>query len=361
MEFKFNSEIFKDLVIVELASVLAGPAVGLFFAELGAKVIKIENRKTGGDVTRSWKHPKEHAHSSTSAYYHSVNWHKEVKMMDLSLENEKEEVVALIESADVVISNFRMGSSQKLGMDYESLKKKNPSLLYGSITAYGSNDPRPGFDALLQAETGWMYMNGQTGGPPTKMPVALIDLLAAHQLKEGLLVALIKKLKTGQGSHVTVSLYDAALSALANQASNYLNLDLIPQRKGSLHPNIAPYGEVFSTRDGEAILLAIGNDEQFRGLCEVLDSTQLKDDDFKSNHDRLQNRAALGKILEDAMGRIEAKVLFEKAADLKVPLGKIRNMEQVFSDELSQPLILNQEEEEGESKRVRTVVFKMQE
>ena len=250
---------FHDLTIVELASVLAGPAVGMFFAELGAQVIKVENPLTDGDVTRTWKHPSENQTHKSSAYYHSVNWQKNSVFLNAKIPAEKEQILDLIKSADIVISNFRSSTAEKLGLDYKSISDLCPHIVFGEISAYGEEIDRPGFDALLQAETGWMHMNGQAKGPPTKMPVAMIDLLAAHQLKEGLLVALIQKLKTGQGGKVSVSLYDAAVSALANQASNYLNLDIIPRRKGSQHPNIAPYGDIFRTKEGDLILLAVGS------------------------------------------------------------------------------------------------------
>ena len=216
-----NTKPFANLVVVELASVLAGPAVGLFFAELGATVIKIENPTTGGDVTRKWKHPSENKDLTTSAYYHNVNWQKDAHFLNAKVPEDYAEIIRHIEKADIVISNFRTSSAAKLKLDYDSLSRKFPKLIYGSITSYGLSDDRPGFDALLQAETGWMHLNGQADGPPTKMPVALIDLLTAHQLKEGLLVALIQKMKTGSGAHVTASLFDSAVSALANHCLLY--------------------------------------------------------------------------------------------------------------------------------------------
>jgi len=156
-----NSQVFKDLVVLEFASVLAGPAVGMFFAELGAQVIKIENPTTGGDVTRSWKHSSEDKASDSSAYYHSVNFRKVVKFINIKDQNSRAALNELIHSSDIVISNFRHSSALKLEMDYDTLKTINPSIIYGQISAYGDDDDRPGFDALLQAETGWMSMNGQ--------------------------------------------------------------------------------------------------------------------------------------------------------------------------------------------------------
>ena len=209
-----------------------------------------------------------------------------------------------IKEADIVITNYPYGSAKRLGLDYPTLKLINPNLIVGNISAYGPSDPRPGFDALLQAETGWMSMNGQTSGPPTKMPVALIDILAAHQLKEGLLLALIIKLKHGKGSYVGVSLYDTAVATLSNQASNYLNLDIIPGRKGSLHPNIAPYGEIVQSKNGDELLLAVGNQKQFESLCKMLNLPQLKTlEKFKSNTLRVEHREELFDRLQAAFNQ----------------------------------------------------------
>lgn len=353
--------VFQDLTIIELSSVLAGPAVGMFFAELGAKVIKIENSTTGGDVTRSWKHASEDSSNESSAYFHSINWNKKHLFKNLKESVDLAEVKELIASADIVIANYKEGSAEKLCMDYNSIKAFNPSIIYGMITAYGEGDPRPGFDALLQAETGWMHMNGQADGPPTKMPVALIDILAAHQLKEGILVALIHKLKTGKGSKVSVSLYDTAVASLANQASNFLNLDIVPHRKGSLHPNIAPYGEILTTKDDKLILLAIGNDEQFRKLCDGLDLSSLKDDErFTTNALRIKNRDQLFKELSEATRKLDSNSLDKMAAEKEIPIGRIRNLSELFSDKQSQNLILTQNEKDGTvSKRLKTTVFNL--
>src|SRR3954465_2895072 len=269
---------FKDLKIVELANVLAGPAVGLFFAELGASVVKIENKRTNGDITRGWKLPTENKDSNYSAYYASVNWNKTSLFIDLGLPEEKQKVYDLIKEADIVISNYKPGDDVKLQMQYDFLRKLNPSLIYAHISGFGNDSSRTAFDLILQAETGFMYMNGTASTGPLKMPVALIDILAAHQLKEGILVALIKRMKTGKGSVVTVSLQDAAIASLANQASNWLMQGYNHQHSGSLHPNIAPYGEIFTTSDSKKIVLAIGNEKQFSKLCELLNRMDIVED-----------------------------------------------------------------------------------
>lgn len=358
-----STDIFKDLRVVELSSVLAGPAVGMFFAELGAEVIKIENQFTDGDVTRSWKLPTEDADKNTSAYYHSINWNKKSLLRNLNSESHKNEIYELISSADIVVSNFRPTSAKKLGFDYPSLKKINPQLLFGLITAYGDKGDRPGFDALIQAETGWMHMNGNAGGPPVKMPVALMDIIAAHHLKEGLLVAMVRKLKTGKGARVSVSLYDAAIASLANQASNWLNLGHNPIRKGSQHPNIAPYGDIIKSNEGTPLLLAIGNQKQFRELCTLLGCPELtQDEKFLNNIQRVKHRQELIDSLKIKASKLSTEELLSAADQREVPIGRINDLKSVFAQENAQPLILKAQEKDGSiSQRVRTAIFKLSE
>ena len=352
-----TNQIFKDLKIVELASVLAGPAVGQFFAELGATVIKIENRKTGGDVTRKWKLPKENKESEFSAYYHSTNWGKESLMLDLSDESENLAAQNLITQSDIVIANFKSGSAEKLNMDYGFLKKRNPKLIYANINAYGENDDTPGFDVLLQAETGFLFMNGEPDRPPVKMPVALIDILAAHQLKEAILIALLKRKETGEGSYVSVSLAKSAMAALANQASNWLNVGHIPQRMGTQHPNISPYGDIFKTKDEMEIILAVGTEKQFSDLCGILNLLEIKNDErFNQNNERVKNRKELNNILQKAFLNFDQAFLLNQFRFKKVPAGIIRNMEQVFEMPIAQEMIL---ENKHGGKCVRTVAFEI--
>jgi len=356
-----NSNIFKDLIVVELASVLAGPSVGMFFSELGAKVIKVENKKTGGDVTRSWKLPIENTEDEYSAYYYSINWGKEKLMLDLTTAEDRKLVLSLIKKADIVISNFKMDSAVKLQMDYESLKVHQPNLIYGSITAYGDDNPAPGFDVMIQAETGWIFMNGEKEGEPVKMPVALVDVLAAHQLKQGILIALLKREKTGKGSFVSISLFDASVGALANQASNWLNVNVLPKRMGSQHPNIAPYGDIFYTKDKKGIILGTGTQKQYLGLCDVLDLAFLKTDErFLTNSLRLSNRDALNEFLEKAIEGKNYKEFKKACQKRSVTIAPVNNMEAVFNMPEAQELVLTEKLPDGKiAKAVRTAVFKI--
>lgn len=354
----YLNEFFKDLKVLELAGVLAGPAVGMFFAELGARVIKIENKKSGGDMTRSWKLPKEDKESSTSAYFSSVNYKKEYLDLDLTDDKDRERIYQLVKESDILIANFKEGSAKKLAVDFESLSRLNPRLIYASIEGFSSDPRKVAFDMVLQAETGFMGMNGYPDQLPAKLPVALIDILAAHQLKEGILIALLKRANDNKGSYVTVSLEEAALASLANQASNYLMEGHIPQRLGSLHPNIAPYGEIFKTKDDRLVVAAIGTNKQFISLCELLEDSELpKDPRFKTNTERVKNRIALKQILDPLIAGLNSGEFLEACLHRSIPVGEVKGMDQVMENPIARKMILKEEIEGNETKRLQTVAF----
>lgn len=350
----------KDLVVIELASVLAGPDVGMFFAELGARVIKIENKTTDGDVTRTWKLPSENKNVKVSAYFASVNWNKESVFLDLKNKQDINKIYELVKEADIVIANYKKGDDIKLKIDYKTLKKINPHLIYGSITGFGSLDKRVAFDLVLQAESGFMSMNGTPESGPVKLPVAMIDVIAAHQLKEGILLALLKREKENKSYLVEVSLYDAAVSALKNQASNWLMNNEIPQALGSLHPNIAPYGEIFTTKDNKQIVLAIGSDTQFNHLLEIIEAKEiLKNKLYSNNPLRVKNRKQLFLDLVPYFKRFNQTKLMKLLINNNIPVGAIKNLKEVFEEKSAQNLI-NEEIVEGIlTKRVKTAIFKI--
>lgn len=324
---------FSDLLVIELASVLAGPSVGQFFAELGATVIKVENPRTGGDVTRRWNAPGEVRADDRSAYFCCCNYGKKSVALDLSTDPGREALHQLVADADVVLTSFRPGTAAALGADADTLCALNDRLIVGGITGYGPDDDRAGYDAVIQAEAGFTYMNGSPDGPPTKLPVALMDVLAAHQLKEGLLVKLLQRERTGAGGVVTVSLLQAAVSALVNQATNYLVAGHVPERMGSAHPNIAPYGTLYPTADGTPVVLAVGTDRQFAALCAVLGLDDLPHDpDYATNADRVAHREALDWILESCIERVDAQALLDALHERNVPAGAVRRMPEVFDD-----------------------------
>lgn len=327
-----------DLKVLELASVLAGPSVGQFFAELGAEVIKVENILTGGDVTRSWKIPEEKT-DDRSSYFCSANWGKKSIALDLLHAEGREIVHRLAKRADIVVTSYKFGDAEKLGVDYKTLSALNSNLIYGQITGFGASNARVGYDAVVQAEAGFMFMNGEPGGPSLKMPVALIDILAAHHLKEAILLALLQKNKTGKGAFVEVSLLQAAVMSLANQASNWLVAGVIPQKQGSRHPNIAPYGDIFKTSDDHEILLAIGNDRQFDSLCKIL---EIQDElsDYSTNELRLKHRSQLNYLLSKKISTHFLSPLSGSFSRANIPYGIIKDLRQVFETPEAQSLLL---------------------
>jgi crotonobetainyl-CoA:carnitine CoA-transferase CaiB-like acyl-CoA transferase len=321
-------DLCSELKIIELASVLAGPSVGAFFAEFGASVIKVENPRTSGDVTRSWRTAGEQNTSDISAYFASVNFGKRSLALDISQQQGRAVLYALLGAADVIIASYKPGDAEKLGVAYDEVKKHNPSIIYGHITGYGNDSSRAGYDAIIQAETGYTSMNGTN--EMCKMPVALMDVLAGHQLKEAILMALWSREKTNKGCYIPISLYDSALSGLVNQASNFLNAGHVPKPLGSDHPNIVPYGTLYQCKDGQYLILAVGNDKQFAELMDIL---KLEiNPKFETNHGRVQNREELKSVLADSLKSMDRDALLEKLHDASIPAGELNDMEHVFTN-----------------------------
>jgi len=349
---------FSSLKIIDASTVLAGPSVGTFFAELGAKVIKVENSKVP-DVTRSWKLPTEDKGSNVSAYYSSVNYRKENVSLDLKEPAGREYFLELIKDADILISNFKLGDEEKFNIQDEILREINPKLICGKINGFGSKSDRVAYDLILQAESGYMSMNGTNESGPVKMPVAFIDVLAAHHLKEGLLIALLERERSGLAKSVSVSLYDAAVCSLVNQASNYLMENKIPQRIGSLHPNIAPYGEIFSTKDNDLITFAIGSDQHFKKLCSFLQIEYLTTDErFSSNPERVRNRTFLKEIIQEKIKLFPTQEIMDSMLKENVPVGKIKDLQEVFENDEAQKLVRKEVIDGIETSRVSSIAFK---
>jgi crotonobetainyl-CoA:carnitine CoA-transferase CaiB-like acyl-CoA transferase len=351
-----NETLFHNLKIIDLSTVLAGPSVGTFFAELGARVIKIEH-PIHGDVTNTWRLATENP-LAPSAYYSSVNYGKELLKLDFQKAQDYARFLEELSDTDVVLMNFKKGDDTKLKLDPKTLWNHQPKLIIGKITGFGSENDRIAYDLILQAETGFMSMNGTPESGPTKMPVALIDVLAAHQLKEGLLLALLQKENKGQ--LVSVSLYDAAVCSLANQASNYLMAQHVAQPIGSLHPNIAPYGEIFKTLDQKDITFAIGSHAHFEKLCQVLNlSAVLKNPLYKENQLRVKNRFLLAKEIQNAVQERAAEELFNALVAIGVPVAIIKNMAEVFNDSAAQALVRAEATQGQITKRVTQLAFQI--
>ncbi|KTC83169.1 CaiB/BaiF CoA transferase family protein [Legionella cincinnatiensis] len=348
----------KDLKVIDLSSVLAGPSVGTFFAELGASVVKIEH-PIHKDITRTWKLPDEDSNSDISAYFASVNFGKEYLFLDLTKEEDHLCFLNLILEADILIMNFKKGDEIKLKLQDEHLLNINPRLIIGKINGYGEESDRVAYDLVLQGECGFMSMNGTCDSGPVKMPVALIDVLAAHHLKEAILLALYAREKSGKGKVVTVSLYDAAVSSLVNQASNYLMTGQIPQRIGSIHPNIAPYGELFRTADGAHIIFAIGSDRHFKKLCTVLGLKDLLEkDEFSNNQNRVKNRERLASLIVAQTEKLQSDKLLEILHREHIPAGKIMDLKEVFDNERAKALIREEYINNIPTARVASFIFK---
>ena len=350
-----------DLLVIETAAVLAGPAVGMHFAELGARVIKIENKRGGGDVTRKWKLPVEDPTSPISAYFSSVNWGKEHLLLDLKDANDRAEFDEMLAKADVLISNHMPADAEKLGLTRQRLRTLNPRLVHGHIIGFAAQPDRPAFDVVLQAETGYISMTGTDGTQLAKLPIALIDMLAAHQLKEGLLLALWQRERSGKGAYVEVSLEEAALAGLINQASNYLMTGTIAEPLGTLHPNIAPYGELFTCADGRRIILAVGSEAQFAALCMVLDRTHLiSDPRFVSNTERVVHRNALALELASAIANHQRAHLLRALLQAQVPSGALNGIDEALATDTAHRMILEERINGQPSKRIRGNAFRIE-
>lgn len=319
------------LTVLELANVLAGPSVGQWLAELGATVLKVENLRTAGDVTRRWG-PTPADDPSRSSYFAHCNWGKQSIAVDLTLPAGRDVVHRLAARADIVLSSYRPGAALALHVAPEQLLAINPALLVLTFSGYGPDNARPGYDAAIQAEAGFMAMNGEAEGPPLKMPVALMDILAAHQGKQALLLALLERHRTGRGQHIDIALHDAAISALANQATNWLMDGQVPQRQGSAHPNIAPYGTTYTTADGADVMLAVGTDAQFERLCTLLHVPEVAQDArYSSNQQRVTHREALTATLREAIAQQSRDDLLAKLTAAKIPSAPVRTLAEVFA------------------------------
>ena len=346
----------EKLKIIDLSTVLAGPSVATFFAELGSHVIKIEN-KHNPDVTRSWFFQGEEK-QDVSSYFSSINYKKEYRALDLLNPIDYNSFLEEISKADILISNFKEGDEEKLKVSDEDLRVINPTLIIGKIKGFSDESDRVAYDLILQAETGFMSINGTQESGPLKMPVALIDVLAAHHLKEGLLLALMERTKNGTAKTVEVSLYDAAVCSLINQASNYLMSGKVPERMGSLHPNIAPYGELFETKDGQLITFAIGSNLHFSKLCRFLELNLLLNDiRFADNQQRVIHRGELEKLLKEKVSERTSEQIITAMRSEKVPYGIIKNIDEVVSSAASKKMIKTEIIDMKTTKRMSQIAF----
>jgi len=301
----------------------------MMLADLGAEVTKVE-RPGGGDETRSWGPPYDDRGEAT--YFQAVNRNKQSLVLDLKTEAGAAEARRLALAADVVVENFRPGLMAELGLDYESLRGENPRLVYCSVTGFGSGDGAalPGYDLLIQALGGLMSITGQPDGEPTKVGVALVDVLAGLFATVGILAALRHRDASGEGQLVEVDLLSSLLAALVNQGSAYTLAGEVPERMGNRHPSIAPY-ELFATGEGE-LVLAVGNDRQFAALCETIGAPDLAADPrFATNPERVRHREGLGAELERHLAARSAAEWAAELSERRVPAGVVNDLAGAFA------------------------------
>ena len=322
----------KGLRVIELARILAGPWAGQTLADLGAEVIKIESKT--GDDTRTWGPPFINTGEETNAaYYHSCNRGKQSVSLDFKDKNDLLKLKNLIASADILIENFKVGGLDKYGLDYKTLHNNYPSLIYCSITGFGQTGPyakRAGYDFLMQGMSGLMSITGEPDSQPQKVGVAVTDIFTGLYAVVAIQAALRSRDTTGLGQHIDLSLLDVATATTANQAMNYLATGTPPNRRGNNHPNIVPYCAV-STSDGY-IILAVGNDEQFKNFNKIFDAEWYRKDKFKTNPARLENRDELLNLIERKTINFSSADLLIECENYGVPAGPINTLEDVFND-----------------------------
>jgi crotonobetainyl-CoA:carnitine CoA-transferase CaiB-like acyl-CoA transferase len=322
--------------VLELARVLAGPWAGQMLADMGADVIKVEN-PDGGDDTRAWGPPFVEGidgENLSAAYYHSTNRGKRSIAVDLKTEEGQEIVRRLAAQSDVLIENFKLGGLKKYGLDYESLRKVNPKLVYCSITGFGQDGPYAslaGYDYIVQGMSGFMSITGEAEGQPMKAGVAIADIFTGIYAVTAIQGALIHAMKTGEGQLVDMALLDVMSSVLANQNMNYLISGISPVKLGNAHPNISPY-EVIPVLDGH-IILAVGNDGQFRRFCRILGVEALADDErYATNKARVAHRAEVRSLITAETVQWTKADLLAACGDNAVPVGPINSIGEMFDD-----------------------------
>ncbi len=322
--------------VLELARILAGPWCGQLLADLGADVVKVE-RKGQGDDTRQWGPPFLEGHDGENlgaAYYHACNRGKRCIEADFDTDEGRALIKRLALHADVVIENFKVGGLKKYGLDYASLKAINPRLVYCSITGFGQDGPyaeRAGYDFLVQGMGGAMHLTGQPDGPPTKSGMAIADIYTGLYAANAIQAALLRRMQTGDGAYIDCALLDAQIAVLGYQALNYFVTGHEPRRLGNSHPNIVPY-DVFPVADGD-IIIASGNDGQYRKLCDILGASELgTHPDYALSKDRVKNRVELTRKLHELTRRFTRADLLPQLDRAGVPAGPINTVGDVFRD-----------------------------
>ena len=319
--------------VIELARILAGPWAGQTLSDLGAEVVKVESIE--GDDTRRWGPPfVKNGEDISASYFHSCNRGKKSICVDFKTKEGQDIIKKLVLKADILIENFKVDGLRKYGLDFDSLIKINPKLIYCSITGFGQTGPyahRAGYDYIIQGMSGLMSITGEPSRQPQKMGVAVTDILTGLYSVTAILSAIIQRDKSGKGQHIDMALLDVATAVTANQGMNFLTTGKVPHRIGNGHQNLAPY-QVFDCKDGH-IIIATGNDAQYQRLCAILNLEEIAMNElFLTNADRLRNRTLLIEKLSCQTIKFLKKDLLEACEKQGIPAGPINDLSEVFDD-----------------------------
>ena len=319
--------------VIELARILAGPWAGQTLSDLGAEVVKVESIE--GDDTRRWGPPfVKNGEDISASYFHSCNRGKKSICVDFKTKEGQDIIKKLVLKADILIENFKVDGLRKYGLDFASLIKINPKLIYCSITGFGQTGPyahRAGYDYIIQGMSGLMSITGEPSGQPQKMGVAVTDILTGLYSVTAILSAIIQRDKTGKGQQIDMALLDVATAVTANQGMNFLTTGKAPQRIGNGHQNLVPY-QVFDCKDGH-IIIATGNDAQYQRLCAILNLEEIAMNElFLTNADRLRNRTLLIEKFSCQTTKFLKKDLLQACEKQGIPAGPINDLSEVFDD-----------------------------
>lgn len=320
----------QGITVLDLTRVLSGPYCTMMLADMGARVIKIEQPGKGDD-TRAWGPPFL---EGESAYFMSINRNKESVTLDFKHPDGRALLERLIAKADVLVENFRPGTLAKMGLDYAAISEKQPRLVYCSISGFGQTGPRsaePGYDAVIQAEGGLMSITGAADGPPFRLGVAIADIVSGMFAAYGVSMALHARQQTGKGQQVDLAMLDAVTALLTYQAGNYFASGNVPRRLGNRHPSIAPY-ETFAASDGDFVI-AVGNDDLWKKFCAVTGLDRHPGiEQFATNRQRVTSYDALRPIVAAALHKQPRSFWIEQLTAAGVPCGSVRNLEELFAD-----------------------------
>ena len=337
MTKKTNTGPLQGLRILDMSRILAGPTCTQMLGDLGADVIKVE-RPREGDDTRKWGPPYlkdlNGIDTTESAYYLSANRSKRSLTVDISFPEGQKLIRKLAGKSDVLIENYKVGGLKKYGLDFSSLNKELPNLIYCSISGFGQTGPkshRPGYDFMIQAMGGIMSVTGEPDGSPMKVGVGIADVMCGMYAAVGILAAIRHREQGGKGQHIDLALLDSQAAWLINSGLNYLTSRQDQHRLGNAHPNVVPY-QVFQTSDS-FFVLAVGNNTQFKKFCEFADAPELADDTrFRTNKDRVKNRNVLAELINDLTKKFSTSYWLEELEKIQVPCGPVNTIREVFDD-----------------------------